>query len=410
MDERLMGSEPERARRTLSGGALVFRWVAFWWMTILNLTRADPFRRPVLAWLGIAAAGSWTAWLTAVRRDPADREGPHILVFDLVLSASLVVLSALVVPDGKVIGPGLFYATAYPLSTALAWGAAWGVPGALASTGGLGLALLMSRPLNGLPLWTLDRGQLLNMGNGLVNLLLAGGVAGVVARHLDRSAAQLRSATDAAIRARERAARLAEREAMGRAIHDSVLQSLALIHARARELGAKQSIPGREAVRLAEMAGEQEQALRAIIVRPPEEAPTGARSLREALEEVGRSFSRVPVTVSAVGPIWLPAAAVEKLAAAVRQALDNVGAHAEATRAAVFADVEDDWVTVSVRDDGVGFVYDEGRLKAESKAGLLKSMKGRVQELGGRMRVETAPGAGTEVQFRVPVHREEVPP
>jgi signal transduction histidine kinase len=68
----------------------------------------------------------------------------------------------------------------------------------------------------------------------------------------------------------------------------------------------------------------------------------------------------------------------------------------------VFADVEDSWVIVSVRDNGTGFVYEERDLRAAGKAGLLKSMKGRVEDLGGRMRVRTAPGAGTEVEFRVP--------
>ena len=69
----------------------------------------------------------------------------------------------------------------------------------------------------------------------------------------------------------------------------------------------------------------------------------------------------------------------------------------------MFAEAEDGWVTVSVRDDGRGFDYDEDRLRADGKVGMLKSMKGRVEDLGGRMRVTTAPGRGTEIEFRVPV-------
>jgi signal transduction histidine kinase len=72
----------------------------------------------------------------------------------------------------------------------------------------------------------------------------------------------------------------------------------------------------------------------------------------------------------------------------------------------VFAEAEHGWVTISLRDDGRGFDYDEDRLRADGKVGMLKSMKGRVEELGGRMRVETAPGEGTEIEFRVPVGRE----
>jgi signal transduction histidine kinase len=59
-------------------------------------------------------------------------------------------------------------------------------------------------------------------------------------------------------------------------------------------------------------------------------------------------------------------------------------------------------VTVSVRDDGVGFVYDEEQLSRDGKAGMLKSMKGRAEELGGRMTVDTRPGKGTEIEFKVP--------
>jgi signal transduction histidine kinase len=117
--------------------------------------------------------------------------------------------------------------------------------------------------------------------------------------------------------------------------------------------------------------------------------------------------TEVPVDVSAVGPLWLPAAAVEEVGAAVRQALRNVAEHASAARATVFAEVEGGsgggWVMVTVRDDGQGFDYDEERLRAEGKAGILKSMKGRIEELGGTVRVHTAPGSGTEIELRLPL-------
>jgi signal transduction histidine kinase len=110
----------------------------------------------------------------------------------------------------------------------------------------------------------------------------------------------------------------------------------------------------------------------------------------------------VPVSVSSVGPIWLARRQADELAAAVREALANVAEHAQASRAVVFADEEDGTVVVSVRDDGVGFSYDEARLRAEGKAGVLKSMKGRVEEMGGRMLIRAAPGGGTEIEFRAP--------
>jgi signal transduction histidine kinase len=151
------------------------------------------------------------------------------------------------------------------------------------------------------------------------------------------------------------------------------------------------------------MAGAQEEALRALVLREPREWPTGTASLRAELEALARAGSPVPVTVSATGPITLPVRHVDELAAAVRQALDNVAEHARASRVSLFADADEDAVVVAVRDDGVGFEYDEPSLAAQGKIGLLKSMKGRVEQLGGTMRVDSRPGGGTEVELRVPI-------
>jgi signal transduction histidine kinase len=174
------------------------------------------------------------------------------------------------------------------------------------------------------------------------------------------------------------------------------------VHKRGRELATKEPIPATEVAALGELAAKQERELRSLILRDPEDAPTGSASLRELLEELGRTVDGVPVTVSSVGPMWMPRARAEELVAATRQALENVVRHAEASRAIVFADSEADEIVVSVRDDGRGFDYDEQRLRNEGKAGMLKSMKGRVEELGGTMTVTSAPDEGAEIEFRVP--------
>jgi signal transduction histidine kinase len=204
---------------------------------------------------------------------------------------------------------------------------------------------------------------------------------------------------------RERAARLAERESLARQIHDSVLQALALVHKRGRELARQEPVPGDEVERLAEVAGRQEAELRALILRDPTDHPVGTASLRDALEDLGRSTDKPTASVSTVGPLWLDIKTVNEITAAMRQALDNVAEHASATRASIFAEEEGGKLIITLRDDGVGFNYDEDELRKHSKAGMLMSMKGRIQDLGGNMKVTSSPGAGTEIEFMVPISR-----
>ncbi|HEX2030191.1 MAG TPA: ATP-binding protein [Actinomycetota bacterium] len=393
-----MTAEPDRAKRTLWAGILVYRWAALAWMAVLTLAIGEPYRRPELAWASVGAAAAWSAWLTVSR----SQEQRGARWFDLALASGLILVSGLVVAPGNV-GERPFFAAAYPITAALSWGAARGPVGGLSAGLALAAAYVLARPVNDIPLDALGGGEFQGVANGAINYLLAGGAVGVVARLLDRSAAEVRVATEEAMAARERAARLAEREAMARTIHDSVLQALALINKRGRELASAGTVPGPDVGRLAEMAGQQERDLRGLILREPAEPPGGMASLREALEAVGREATGPPVTVTAVGPIWLPAPAVDELAAAVRQALENVARHAGASKAAVYAELDGAEAVVSIRDDGRGFTYDEERLRSDGKLGILKSMKGRVEDLGGSLRIDAMPGRGTEVELRLPV-------
>jgi signal transduction histidine kinase len=423
-------SEAERGTSVLSLGILAFRWVSLAWMAVLALA-AGELRRPALAAAAILVLTAWTAWLTLAR--PAPRPGEPqpgrptgrwrfrpagwrrfrpaepqaaatwpVLAVDLALAAALNVVAGLVMPAQSV-GERPFFAAGYPVAAAVTWGAARGVWAGVAAGLALGVSLAAGQLANGVDLAAADAATLLDLAGGALNFAIAGGAVGLVARLLERSAVQLRQATEETIRARERTARLAERESLARQIHDSVLQALTLVHKRGRELAAGGPVPPEQVAGLAEMAAGQERALRALVLRDPDEGPTGSASLRAGLEAVaGHGWGPLQVTVGATGPIWLPAGHVEELAAAARQALDNVVRHAGASRAALFADEDGGMVVLTVRDDGRGFAYDEAALAAAGKMGLARSIKGRVEQLGGRMRVSSRPGAGTEVELRVP--------
>ena len=395
-------SEAERGRAVLSLGILAFRWVSLGWMVILALT-AGELRRPALAVATIAALAAWTGWLTVARPRPTW----PVLAADLALAVGLNLVAGLVMPAGTV-GERPFFAAGYPVAAAVTWGAARGVGGGVAAGLVLGASLVAGQLANGIDLASAEPAVLLGLAGGTLNFVLAGGAVGLVARLLERSAGQLRQATEETIRARERAARLAERESLGRQIHDSVLQALALVHKRGRELAAGGPVPPDQVAGLAEMAAGQERALRSLILRDPDDGtPAGAASLRAALEALAGDERSLPVTAGATGALWLPARHVEELVAAVRQALDNVVEHAGATRVALFAEEDVGVVVLTVRDDGRGFRYDERQLLAQGKIGLAKSIKGRVEQLGGTMAVTSRPGAGTEVELRVPIREDE---
>ncbi|HSJ45461.1 MAG TPA: ATP-binding protein [Euzebyales bacterium] len=400
-------------------GVLVIRWAVLAWMTVVIASAVVAGRDSGVA-AAIAAlcvATSWVTWLTVAGRsrsvgttragasEPAsgdtNREttrGPVrgdtvVLVVDLVVAGILVVVGT----------REPWFATVYPVTAALAWGAARGTRRGILAGGSLGLVSIVA--------WLLSDGTpaaqapVIALLRDPVNFVLAGGVLGFVADLLERSAAQVRAAQAEQVRATEQAARATERESMGRHIHDSVLQALALVHKRGRELAERPQVPGAEVGRLAELAAAQERAMRAMIVRPPHDSPAAVptAALRDQLEAAAAVVAaEVDVSVTSVGDIPLPTRHVRELAAAVEQALANVVQHAEARHAWVFAEVDADCVVVSVRDDGRGFTFDEDALRAAHNFGLLRSIRGRIDDLGGTVQIDTAPGRGTELELRVP--------
>ncbi len=396
--------EAEPGMRGMWLGVLAYRWAAFAWMASLAAITRDDLREPVLALASLVVVFVWCVWFSVSRAwtRPAAR------LADLAISVALLPISGWVMAGGSTAGSSPFFATSYPASAALTVGTGSGVSGGLLAGAALSIGLALSRPANGLPLVDLSSAEWAALVNGFFYYLAAGGAAGVVSTVLRRSARDRDRAVEEAARERERSARIAEHEALGRQLHDSVLQSLSLIDKHGRELTeGGGAVPAAEVDALVDLAARQGEELRALLSEPPDAGPTGAASLRSALVAAAREIEHPPVTVTVAGAIFLPAAQAEQVAAAVRQALDNVVRHASASRATVFAEQEDGRIVVSVRDDGVGFDYDESRLGREGKLGMLRSMKGRIEDLGGTMTVRSSPGRGTEVEFLLPAGEDD---
>ncbi|MDH2407807.1 sensor histidine kinase [Streptomyces chitinivorans] len=127
------------------------------------------------------------------------------------------------------------------------------------------------------------------------------------------------------------------------------------------------------------------------------------RSLQVALSAFATSmvFDEPAVEIRVEDPDdLLPRAIGDDLFIILRECLRNALAHASASRVAVDVRVVTDRVTAAVRDDGVGF-------SPESRRGNgLASLRERIQLLGGRIAIASAPGAGTTVDLSIPLFEE----
>ena len=222
----------------------------------------------------------------------------------------------------------------------------------------------------------------------LVSVGLALGLATTTAR---RAQAQLEQAV-------RLAAATEERERLAREVHDGVLQVLALVRRRGNEIGGP-------AAELAELAGEQEVALRMLISEQGAGVASdlGGSAIDVRLLLGTRASTTVSVSTPA-DPVTIERGRATELVAIVDTALSNVARHA-GTGAKAYVLLEDlgEEVIVSVRDDGSGIA--PGRLaeaEAEGRMGVSKSILGRVGALGGTAELDTEPGQGTEWEIRVP--------
>jgi signal transduction histidine kinase len=191
-------------------------------------------------------------------------------------------------------------------------------------------------------------------------------------------------------RAEERTARIRseERAAVAAHLHDSVLQTLALIQRHADEPQA-----------VGRLARSQERELRAWLYDPAvvREGGTWAGLVAGMVAEVESDHELV------VDPVVVGDAPVDEalaaLGAATREALVNAAKHSGTTAADLYTEVTAERVSVFVRDRGAGF--DTASVPSDRR-GLRDSVSGRLTRLGGTAEVRSAPGEGTEVELSLP--------
>jgi signal transduction histidine kinase/phage shock protein PspC (stress-responsive transcriptional regulator) len=179
-----------------------------------------------------------------------------------------------------------------------------------------------------------------------------------------------------------------ERADVAAHLHDSVLQTLALLQKNAHD-----------AATVATLARRQERELRDWLYgnddRPGDSLLAALRASAAEVEDA----HRVPVEVISVGDVPLDAD-MAALARAAREAMVNAAKHAGVDRVDVYAETDGRVAEVFVRDRGIGF---DPATIAVDRMGVRASIVARVERHGGTATIRSSPGEGTEVALRVPV-------
>jgi signal transduction histidine kinase/phage shock protein PspC (stress-responsive transcriptional regulator) len=206
------------------------------------------------------------------------------------------------------------------------------------------------------------------------------GVAVIAGPWFWRAARQLTEERRQRIRSQERAEVAAH-------LHDSVLQTLALI---------QRSGEPRE---MTTLARSQERELRSWLWGGARAADHSLLStaMNDAAAEVERTH-RVAIDVVTTGDCRLDEP-VRALVLAAREAMVNSATHSGVRRASVFVETDATEVSAYVRDQGAGF---DRETVPPDRRGIADSIEGRIARFGGIADVRSSPGVGTDVRLRVP--------
>jgi signal transduction histidine kinase len=203
---------------------------------------------------------------------------------------------------------------------------------------------------------------------------------------------------------------ISERNRLALELHDVVSQKLFSVmltaEAATAQLDRDPDAARAQLERLRELARESLDELRSLILglRPPELERDGLEgALRKELEMLAHVHGiEIDLEVDRAGDGRAANGNGEREFAILRiahEALNNAVRHARADHVSVRLSQRPDVVAVEVRDDGIGF--DPQSAEVRSRHLGLTSMEERARELGGRLEIRSAPGAGTTVVLRV---------
>ncbi len=348
-----------------------YRVLAAIWFTILvviALSKEDP--NPWVVWSSLAVVWIWSLITVRVAggRPELFLEWPW-LIADLAVG-SYALLAPLI--DGTT--DPVNYAGGFPIASVILWAYVRGNLGAIVS--GATMILIVTLPSS--PEHPADA----KVTVSLIYLIGAAVVAwgGSVLKRGDRAR---RTAERALADERAERLRLDERAELAARIHDSVLQTLALIQRRAEQPDEVRALARR-----------QERSLRDwLFSDPPDDDATFSSAIRRAATEIEDSYD-IRVDVVTTGDVALTAEA-SAVVAACREAMTNAAKFAGVAEISVFTEAGAGLVRAYVRDRGRGF--DLNLIDPSRHHGITESILKRMERHGGSAEIRTQPGEGTEV-------------
>lgn len=201
---------------------------------------------------------------------------------------------------------------------------------------------------------------------------------------------------------------LEERERIGMALHDGVIQSLYGLGMKIEFLRGS-PVQAEDFDGIIDGLNDVIDDIRGFILQLRRSA--SAPTLREVLQHVMRRLNtptHVQVQLQVSDTIcYLSPAEIESLMFVVQEALSNALRHANADQISITAGQHADQLCITVQDNGQGF--DIEHLSPSSTGGLgLANMQRRVGQLKGSLTIDSAPDTGTQLAIMVP-HRYIIP-
>jgi signal transduction histidine kinase len=367
----LFGGDSPLGVHTLQRVLVVGRWLCWAWMVAVVTIGGEALVHPLVAWLAVAAMLGLAITATRLARvDPDRLRRPMFVIVEAVIALAVAVADGWVFRSGHVFTTSQNLVTEWPLIVAISTGIAAG-PVVAGATGFMfGPARLVSAALN-----DFSRFSPKHLYASLATALFygaCGALNGWLVTLLRRSEDEI---------SHHRA-----RDEMARVLHDTVLQTLALVDRRSQATDPE----------LAATARQADRDLRAFLFS---DGSSGDDSLSARIHrniDRVRAGSDVSVTVNVLDDgCRLDGRTQDVLARALGEAVSNAIEHANASTIVVFAEAIDaHQVFATVRDDGVGF--DSATAVGH---GIAESIVGRMTAVGGHATIASSPGHGTEISL-----------